>query len=215
MTPDDLNPSGSEPGPEKMLDGLDPDDLDGHTIEELSDYLDAGRKPFDPSIENSAGSRIALDALARLRRESWAMLEVEALADPERDKTWIANVLANISRESKAGRDIPVSHPDPTTDLTITEGSVRGVVRAAGDNIDGVIVGKVSLDGDVTIPGEEIIVSVTASAPFGDNLPAIAQRVRESIDTELRTHTELNLIAVNVSIQDVHDKQSAGAEEPQ
>ena len=39
------------------------EDLDGHTIEELSDYLDAGRTPVDASIEGSPGCRIALDAL--------------------------------------------------------------------------------------------------------------------------------------------------------
>ena len=213
MTSDDLNPHGLEPAPAQMLDGLDPADLDGHTIEELSDYLDADRLPRDPSIESSAGSRIALDALTRLRRESWAMLEVEALRDPDRDKAWITNVLANISRESKAGRDIPVAHPDPTTTLKITEGSVRGVIRAAGDGTGGAIIGKVALEGDVTVPGEPITVDVTASVAFGPNLADLAQLIREKIVADLALHTELTIVAVNVSIQDVHTAHSASTKD--
>lgn len=209
MTSDDLNTDRPGSGPDRMLDGLDPENLDGYTIEELSDYLDSGRFPRDPGIENSAGARIALDALARLRRESWAMLEVEALADPERDRVWIKNVLANISRESKAGRDIPISHPDPATTLKITEGSVRGVIRAAGDGTGGAIIGKVALDGDVTVHGEPITVDVTASVVFGRNLAKLAQTIREKIVADLQTHTELNVVAVNVSIQDVHTGGSA------
>lgn len=212
MTSDDLNPTG--PNPEELLDGLDPGDLDGHTIEELSDYLDAGRLPRDPSIENSAGSRIALDALARLRRETWAMLEGEASADPDRDRVWIKNVLANISRESKAGRDIPVGHPDPTTTLKVTEGSVRGLIRAVVDGTGGAIVGKVALEGDVTIPREAITVHVTASGAYGENLTALAQRIRDLVVAALDTHTELNVVGVDVAIQDVHTGNVTSTKDP-
>jgi hypothetical protein len=189
---------------EPLLDGLDPADLDGHTIEELSDYLDAGREPRDEDIENSPGARIALDALARLRDETWAMLEAEATADPTRDTGWMAGVLANISRESRAGRDIPISHPDPAVHLSVTEGSVRGLIRAVGDRSGDAIIGRVLLDGDVTVPGESITVTITASARYGANLGALAASMRESIAAELRLHTELELAAVNVTITDVH-----------
>jgi len=189
---------------EPMLDGLNPEDLDGHTIEELSDYLDAGREPRDPSIENSPGARIALDALARLRNESWAMLEIEALDDPNRDQSWIKNVLANITREARAGRDIPVSHPDAQTVLNITEGSVRGLIRAAGDGLGGAIIGKVALDGDVSVPGAPISLEISASVPYGENLVALSQLLRDTITAELLVHTELNIDVVNVTIEDLH-----------
>ena len=189
---------------EPMLDGLNPEDLDGHTIEELSDYLDAGREPRDPGIENSPGARIALDALARLRNESWAMLEIEALDDPNRDQSWIKNVLANITREARAGRDIPVSHPDAQTVLNITEGSVRGLIRAAGDGLGGAIIGKVALDGDVSVPGAPISLEISASVPYGENLVALSQLLRDTITAELLVHTELNIDVVNVTIEDLH-----------
>ena len=202
MTLEPPSPSGSEP--ERLLDGLDPEDLDGHTIEELGDYLDAGRQPRDAGIEESPGCLIALDALARLRVESWAMLEGEALADRDRDQSWIQNVIANITRESRPGRDIPVGHPDRGTRLNITEGAVRGLVRAAGDGTGGSLIGKVDLDGDVTVPAEPITVTVTASAAYGPNLVVLAQLIRERIVQALQTHTELNVLAVNVAIENMH-----------
>jgi uncharacterized alkaline shock family protein YloU len=208
MTPEHTGPAGPEP--ERLLDGYDPEDLDGHSIEELGDYLDAGRRPVDASIENSPGCLIALDALARLHSESWAMLEVEARADRDRDQSWIANVIANISRESRAGRDIPVAHPDPATRLLLTEGAVRGLVRAAGDGTGGSLIGRVDLDGDVTEPGAPITVTVTASVAFGPNLATVAQLVRDRIAAVLLTHTELNVIAVNVEIEDVHAAGATG-----
>ena len=209
---DDLDPTRLSP--EHALGGLEPSDLDGHTIDELSDYLDAGREPRDPSIENSPGCQIAMDALQRLRNESWAMLEKEALEDPDRDHTWITNVLQNISLEARAGRDIPISHPDPDVRLRVTEGSIRGLIRAIGDGTGGAIVGKVDLNGDITIPREPIIIAITASVAWGEKLPALAQQMREKIVTELLTHTELNVVAVNVNIQDVHTKRIASTENP-
>jgi uncharacterized alkaline shock family protein YloU len=212
---DTSNPTGDPAGPnptdptdptaETLGDGLDRDDLGGHSIDELSDYLDAGREPRDPSIENSPGARIALDALSRLRRESWAMLEVEARADTGRDRAWLTSILDGISHDAKAGRDIPLTHPDPSTHLNITEGSVRGLIRAAGDGTGGAIVGKVTLAGDVTLPGEAISVDVAVSVTLDENLLALAERIRQNILAALHRHTELNVVAVDVTIQNVHE----------
>ncbi|MET4783531.1 hypothetical protein [Glaciihabitans sp. UYNi722] len=203
-----------------MTDSLDPgaldsEDLDGHSIDELSDYLDSGRSPRNPDIENSPGCQIALAALTRLRATTWAMLEAEAESDPERDNVWITRVLDNIKREARAGRDIPISHPDPTVELTVTEGSVRGLIRAAGDGTGGAIIGKCVLDGDVTVPGEPIEVNVTASVAWGENLQAIAALMRARILDDLRLHTELNILSVNVMIQDIHTRHSATTKDVQ
>lgn len=185
-------------------DDTDSADLDGHTIEELSDYLDAGRLPRDESIEDSPVARTALDALARLRHQSRAMLEMEARAQPPGDLTWIKNVLSNISREARAGRDIPVSYTDGHVRLSVTEGSVRGLVRAAGDGIDGVLVGKVDLVGDVTTSGEPISLTVEISIAYGENIAATAHALRGAIAEKLHRHTELNVAAIDITVHDVH-----------
>lgn len=182
----------------------DRDDLDGHTIEELSDYLDAGRRPYDPSIENSPGCRIALAALERLRSASLRVLEAEASKEPEPDENWIGGILANIGREARAGRRIPIAHPDPAADLGITEGSVRGLVRAAADTVDGIIVGGTALQGDVTLPGEPITVALEATAYFGHPIPATTELLREAVRTALELHTDLVIAAVDVTVVDVH-----------
>lgn len=205
---------GAEAGPEEVLGGLDPEALDGHTVEELSDYLDAGRTPRNPDIENSPGCLIALDALGRLRSATWEMLEAEAVEDRERDDKWIKNVMDNISREARAGRDIPITSVDPDVHLSITEGSVRGLIRAAGDGVGGAIVGRVRLDGDVNVPGEPISIDVTASGVFGRNLLELAREMRVVIGDTLREHTELQVTSIDVTIQDVHTRRTASTEDP-
>lgn len=179
------------------------DSLDGHTIEELGDYLDSGREPRDASIENSPGCQLALESLERLRTSTWAMLEAEARDRPD-DDAWLGRVMAGIAREAHAGRAIPIAHPDPSVSLAVTEGSVRGLVRAAGDGIDGVLVASCTLVGDVTVPGEPIDVNTTVSVVFGQNLHAVAQAVRERIAESLALHTELLVRSINVTVGDVH-----------
>ena len=194
-------------GLELELD-LENTDLDGHSIEELSDYLDAGRLPRDDSIESSPGCLIALASLERLRNAAWALLEAEADADPERDSAWIGRLMGTISREARAGRDIPISSGDASVALSVTEGSVRGLIRAAGDDVGGVLIASCSLEGDVTRPGEPITVNIAASVAWGLSLPMLAQELRASILAALARHTELVVEGVNVTIRDIHTATS-------
>ena len=191
-------------------DGPERDDLDGHSIEELSDYLDAGRLPRDESIESSPGCLIALASPERLRAAAWALIEAEADAEPERDSAWIGRLMGTISREARAGRDIPISSDDASVALSVTEGSVRGLIRAAGDEVGGVLIASCSLDGDVTRPGEPIVVAITASVAWGLSLPLLAAELRASIVAALARHTELLIERVDVTIGDIHTASSEG-----
>jgi len=184
--------------------GLEPDDLDGHTIEELADYLDAGRTPADPSIDSSPGCQTALAALQRLRTVSAGLLDAEASTEPEPDENWIGGILRNISREAHAGRSIPLPHPDPAAALAITEGSVRAVIRAAGDTVAGVLVGRCTLVGDVTVPGEPISVSIDVVVYWGQNIPAAAAALREAVASALALHTDLRIVGIDITVHDVH-----------
>ncbi|MEB4613714.1 hypothetical protein OOT08_03585, partial [Leucobacter sp. M11] len=82
--------------PETTVLGMEPEDLDGHTIEELSNYLEAGRAPADPSIDGSPGCKIALDALERLRTLSPELLAADTEAEPEPEESWVQSILAGI-----------------------------------------------------------------------------------------------------------------------
>lgn len=184
--------------------GDEPEGLDGHTMEELNDYLDAGRTPAVASIDNSPGCQIALAALERLRALALSLLERDVQDEPERDDSWVSSILENLSREVHAGRDIPLRHDDPTSRLTITEGAVRGLIRSAGDGVSGVVMGRCHLEGDVTQLDEPIAVGVDAAVMWGQPLHDAADRVRRAVQTELRRHTELNLATIDVRIHDVH-----------
>ncbi|MCU1407779.1 MAG: hypothetical protein JWQ43_4082 [Glaciihabitans sp.] len=178
-------------------------DLAGHTIEELGDYLDAGCQPSDPSIDDSPGCQIALAALGRLRTLSVAMLEAEALDEPPRDDSWLTAIVNNIGLDARAGRDIPIQHSAPSARLSVTEGAVRGMIRAAGDSVAGVIIGSCRLDGDVTVPGEPITVRLEASVAWGAPMVDVANQVRRAVYTEMLRHTELTIVAIDVTIHDV------------
>lgn len=188
-------------------DGLD--DLDGHTMDELGDYLDRGRSPYDPSIESSAACRLALAGMTRLQELSRTAMRQQSLLDPHRDDAWITGLLDTIKAEVKAGRDVPISHPDPTLRLALTEAAVRGMIRRAGDTMGGIIMGRCTLDGDITTPGEAIRVEVTASLRYGLSADGAADRLRERIATALARHTELVVEAIDVTIDDVYDEEGS------
>lgn len=187
----------------------DPDEtevetIDGHTLDRLADYLAAGREPADPTIESSAACRLYLAALTRLQEQSWAALTREAECEPDRDEVWIDGLLTSIRSEVRSGRDIPVSDPDSRSELSVTEGAVKGIIRGAVDAVGGVILGRCTLEGDVTEPGAPIAVDVTAAAAHDQDLRALADRLRDMVRSELERHTELVITSIDVTIDDVY-----------
>lgn len=191
--------------PELRQLGLEPTDLDGHTLEELSDYLDASRQPPDPSIEESPGCQLALDALERLQGLGGQLIAADAADSPDVDASWVDRILSGIALDARAGRRIPFEAPEPAVDLGITEGAVRGLIRSAENAVSGVLVGRCRLDGDVTVPGAPIRIDIEASARFGESIPRMAERLRAEAEQRLRAHTELNIVAIDVRIRDVYD----------
>ncbi len=180
------------------------DELSGHTFEELSDYLDRGRTPADPSIDSSPECQTALSGMQRLRRTHRALLRRDVQRESEREDNWVSSILQHINLEARAGRDIPISHPSPTARLSVTEGAVRGILRAAGDNVPGIIVGRCRLDGDVANLGAPITVRVDATVMEGENIPALADQLREALYSALHQHTELAVAAVDITIRDLY-----------
>ncbi|HLS91954.1 MAG TPA: Asp23/Gls24 family envelope stress response protein [Microbacterium sp.] len=181
--------------------GFEPEELDGHTIEELSDYLDAGRSPRDASIEQSAGCRLALDALERLRGLTPDLMEADAAAEEQADEGWVQRILAGITLDARAGRRIPFRADD--ADLAITEGAVRGIVRAAEGAVPGALIGRCRVDGDVTEPGAPVRVHVDASVPYGRPIPDMAEQLRAEIGERLRRHTDLTVAGIDVTVHDI------------
>lgn len=195
--------------PELRALGMEPDDLDGHTIEELTDYLEAGRQPADPSIDGSAGCRLALDALERLRGLTPALIAADTAHEDEADAGWVQQILGEIALDARAGRRIPLASPEPYADLGITEGAVRGLIRGAEEQVPGVVIGRCRIDGELTTVGAPIRVQVDVSVPYGQPIRTMTQRLRSEIDRRLTTHAELHVTEVDIT---VHDIQSLGSE---
>jgi hypothetical protein len=201
--PEDLEAAGISGDDVETL-SLEPDRLDGHTIDELADYLDAGMTPPDATIDDSPACQNALDALTRVRMLSHGALEADALDEDEREDDWITEILTNISLEAHAGRDVPLPPLRETENSVITEGAVRSVVRRAGDTVDGVLVGRCTLEGDVTTPGAPVTVEVWARVvrDHGQPREAIITEIRTAIGDALRTHTEMNVERIDVTMRD-------------
>lgn len=192
--------------------GLEPGDLDGHTLEDLSDYLEAGRLPLDPSIEGSPGCQLALDALERLRGLGSQLIDADAAAMPEVDDSWVDRILSGIALDARAGRRIPFAETDPGVDFGITEGAVRGLIRSAENAVPGVLVGRATLDGDVTTVGEPIRIAIEVNAVYGESVPLAVERLREEVAERLRRQTSLTVTAIDVTVRDIQRISSAPEE---
>lgn len=115
--------------------------------------------------------------------------------------------------DARAGRRIPIEHPSPDADLGITEGAVRGIVRATEADVDGVVIGRCRLQGNVDETGAPVTISVDASVLLGKNIPTVVVELRAAIARRLNAHTDLNVVGVDVTIHDIH--QLPGDEEKQ
>lgn len=181
------------------------------TLERLADYLDSGRSPYDPAIEDVPENAGQLAVLVRLRALSGQLVDDEAAEQSLADPTWFGGVMERVRRESRSGRDIPVVSPDPQSVLHLTEGAVRGLIREAGDSVAGAVVISCALDGPVTEPGAPVRVEVTISALRGVFVPAMADEVREAVAARLTAQTELTVSSVDIVVGDVHQLDGGAA----
>lgn len=181
------------------------------TLEELSDYLDAGREPRRPDIEGDPESTATLGRLEALRSASLDLLDadVSGAGVSGADDSWIAAVLTSIRTTAHAGRDIPVPDDDATATLVVTEGALRGLVRALGDEVPGVVVRRTRFTGDVTVPGGlvdvEVSIAVTADAPVRDR----AEVVRVMVEDVLAAHAPFAVRSIVVRVADLIDEGDA------
>ncbi|WP_232331545.1 Asp23/Gls24 family envelope stress response protein [Agromyces laixinhei] len=176
----------------------------GKTIDELSDYLSRDRIPYNPDIETCPECLNALEALARVSGLSRDLILEDARALPPPAETWFEEIMVNIAHEVRAGRDLPIQHPDPRVQISITEGAVRALLRTVGDTIPGVIVGKCELLGDAERPGTPIEVRLTVSVEWGRPIPEVSEQLHRSVTSALQQHTELNVTAIHIDVTDVH-----------
>lgn len=178
-----------------------PDDIggSGYTLEDLSAYLDSGREPRVAAIEDNPECRAVLDALGRMSAVSHQLVEEDAI---DLEPSWFDGVMAQVAREVKAGRDIPVDDTDDTH-VTITEGAVRAMLREAGDRIPGVIVERTRVFGDLDDPEAPLAAELRVSVAYGRRIRDTAELVRRAAADALSRHAERPVASVDVIVDAV------------
>lgn len=179
------------------------DDGCGRTIEDLSDYLDTGITEDLDHLRACPQCQAGLAALRRLQNVTQDLLAADLADAASDDGPWLETILANLDLEIKAGRSVPLTPDHPGDLLYQSEGALTGLVRAVGDTVEGVMIGKCRFTGDITVPGEQVTLDVDISARYGYRLPNLAQTLRRELDTALATHSDLNIAAVNITITEL------------
>lgn len=175
----------------------------GHTLEQLAAYEERGRTPAIPEIDGDPECRAVLDSMSRLGALSRELVEHDA--PREVPESWFQQILGEVARESRAGRDLPVVDAAPVR-VVVTEGAVRGLVREAGDAVAGVLVERVQveLEADAaTGTGGRLEVRLTISALYGTRLVTVADDVRARVRRALEEHTDWAVGAIDVVVDSV------------
>lgn len=183
----------------------------GRHIEDLSDYLDTGASPDAEHIDHCPQCQARLAGLRSLNVAALELLDDDVASASAEDTGWLDSILANLKLETRAGRSIPLEGGD-LEDFSETEGSVIAMVRAVGDTLGGVLIGRCRLEGDVSVPGAPVDVNINVSARYGYPLPTLAQELREAVLAQLLVQTELNIAAVNVAFTDMRPPLGDGTQ---
>lgn len=171
----------------------------GYTLDELADYHDRGRTPAIAAIDGDPQCRAVLDSMTHLGALSRELLERDARTEVA--ESWFQQILGEVARESRAGRDLPLLDDEPVR-VVVTEGAVRGLVRGAGDQVDGVLVERV----DVALTDtDRIDVRMTISVlhsivPRDGGLLGVADRVRRGVHDALEDHAGWTVGEIDVIV---------------
>ncbi|WP_292831248.1 Asp23/Gls24 family envelope stress response protein [Microbacterium sp.] len=171
----------------------------GYTLEDLAAYHDRGRVPADPAIDGDPQCCSVLDSMDHLGMLSRNLLESDSALDLS--ESWLQKILGQVARESRAGRDMPMEGGGDVQ-LVVTEGAVRGLVRAAGDRVPGVLVERVEvlIDGAAPDGARTVSIALSISVLHGLTLPTVAGDVRNEVRRALLEHTTWAVDRVDVTI---------------
>lgn len=172
----------------------------GYTLEELSEYHDRGRLPAIAAIDGDPQCRAVLDSMDRLGALSRELVETDAAQGLE--ESWFEQIIGEVARESRAGRDLPLETGDDVT-VVVTEGAVRGLVRDAGDGVDGVLVERV----DVTVEDGRVDVALTVSVLYGLALAAVAAQVRAEVRAAIAGSAAWSVGEIDVTIDSLRMRE--------
>ncbi|MFC8040994.1 Asp23/Gls24 family envelope stress response protein [Paenarthrobacter sp. NPDC057355] len=175
----------------------------GHSLAELSAYLDTGYITDPAHVEVCPECQAGLASLRRLSELGHELLASDVAAAGSGNDDWMQDILANLHLELRPGRSIPLRTEDPQDALWETEGSVSALIRSVVDSMPGTAAGKCRLTGDITTPGTGIDVDVEIAVVYGRSMEEHADALRNELAAVLGVQTELNIQAINITVTDV------------
>jgi hypothetical protein len=184
--------------------GMD-DDIggSGYSLEQLSTYLDRGRTPRVAAIESNAEAQAILASMQRMRNLSRELVEKDARAPIS--ESWYDGIMREVAREIRAGRDIPLRRPVDGTELSVTEGALYELIRAVGDEVPGVLVGRVRLAQPEAYGPLQVRMSI--SVQYGRRIAEVVEAAREAVASAVQRHGELRVGDVDVTVEEVHQDE--------
>jgi len=175
----------------------------GHSLADLSEYLDTGQIGDPGHLAECPECQSGLASLRRLSALGSELLDADTAAAGSGTDDWMKAILGNLRLELRPGRSIPLRADTPGDVLTETEGSISALIRSVADSLPGTAAGKCRLHGDITEPGAPITVGVDLAVVYGHPLEQRAAELRWKLATTLARQTELNITAIDVTITDV------------
>lgn len=172
----------------------------GYTLEDLSAYLDRNRTPRIAAIERDAECQAVLASMERMGRLSRELVAEQA-AEPLAD-SWYDDIMREVMREFRAGRDIPLARTDDGTEIVVTEGALYELIRCVGDEIPGVLISRVRLDHSEA--GGPLSIRIAMSVRFGRRIADAVDQLREDVRTAVERQGDLRVGTIDVTVGDVH-----------
>ena len=113
-------------------------------------------------------------------------------------------MLASIPVDARPGRRFPVPFADPDVTVHVTEGAVRGLIRAIGDDVPGLLVGAVRLGADEPTP-----VSIDVALVYGEPLERAVEVFRAELRSVLPEQVPFAIGSIDIHVIGVIDAPAA------
>ncbi len=152
-----------------------------------------------------------LDMIRTMHRE-WSALEGDGDAGVQLSARARNTIREAVRADSRHGAHVEMP-PTPAGPFTVSEASLRGVVRSAVDAVPGALALRTTAEHAVSAQGartrgrpERLRVRISAALDTSD-LPSLARRVRSSVAQACHDHLGLDDLPIDVHIEDLHEEE--------
>ena len=164
---------------------------------------------FDAPGAPAADLLAARRATARLARLLNDLSDARLVEGRSESRAAPAHVIARISLEARPGRRFPVPGLPPGTEATVTEGALRGLVRAIGDSVPGLLTGRVRIEPQE--PGDRMDLDIEVSMFYGFPIEGTVAEFRRRVVEILPRQAPFTVGRLDVRVKDVVELPGAGA----